>query len=551
MLCACSLLSLRHLILILCLSVHGAEVGESCDANSPSLLNYRSRLKEFHSKRIEAFPPHHFPFDPPFDATGCGMQPATVYVGFALVRLEGLDILTRTLSLFVWFRMFWYDPRLAYNGTDLRTDWDSNGMWLQLDPRGIWTPDLADINSVEFKPSAYGDVSAFVYDEHYASKEGYNVFYSRPGVLSTKCEVDLSWFPFDSHLCSLRVEPWAQGPRDITLQAISGKKAWETQMQLNNEEYKIESVKIKDPERTVYASIGSWPRLEVVLTLQRHPNYFVATAILPQALLSLLASFTFFLPAGNRVQFASTMLLVIFASLISFAGKRPPLRQMTWLEDFIAVTVVWSLLCIFFVILHDKWGNYVKGSSTPPSKDLTPPAMKRQDSDSLLIIQVASASASGASLSSWRALLPKRWFVDMLDAVIRVFLPSSVSVAMVHYWARLKSEREVDILDFAQDSMGVRLMVYSVIALVMVNMALVFLTTLSVVTLLYNWITAREASIPRASVPEETTASCQSQTALHAAVISVAEASGQEEAEVQPSGQEQVKVQQEEPVHAI
>ena len=41
-------------------------------------------------------------------ASSALLEPVTVEVGFFLNNFEGLNTMARTLSLFVWFRLWWY-----------------------------------------------------------------------------------------------------------------------------------------------------------------------------------------------------------------------------------------------------------------------------------------------------------------------------------------------------------------------------------------------------------------------------------------------------------
>jgi len=408
-----------------------------------------------------------------------------------------LDIMTRTLSLFVWFRLFWYEPRLAFNGTDLRADWDPASMWLQPDPHDLWIPDVSDIRGVKFGQAAFGDVQAFLHDEQFAAKAGYNVFYSRPGILQSKCEVDLTWFPFDSQQCTLDMQPWAQGPADILLRKAPAAVAWETKMEVKNEEYEVSNVNFHEPEKTSYASIGIWPSLKITLTLQRHPHYYVVTAIVPLALLALLASMSLWLPPQARTTFAVTVLLVMFATLISLAGLRPPVRQTTWLEGFTAVSVSWAILAISYSVMHDQFHLYFEERRERRKKQaeaqLGPTSRaSRGSEESIEIGGPISVFNFGHIISSAHvakrlAWLTPRRFMSVLDAGVRICLPGAYIVFLFNAWLGLKSERDFDILRLERASEEVGVLLYTLVVLVFLIGGLVLLTLCSVLAAVWQW----------------------------------------------------------------
>merc|ERR1719502_1826968 len=96
-------------------------------------------------------------------------------------------------------------------------NWDSRTDFLSAAPDDIWHPDTRLINALDYNWDELCDnVDANVYDSsgattvmtnHGALK--YNVFWSRPCVLKAKCEIKLEWFPFDTNVCPLQFEPWA------------------------------------------------------------------------------------------------------------------------------------------------------------------------------------------------------------------------------------------------------------------------------------------------------------------------------------------------------
>merc|ERR1719191_1244612 len=112
----------------------------------------------------------------------------------------------------------------------METHWDLRKDYLEVDTGKIWVPDTTLINSVDFNWGEACDLStkAFVYskgarfvsaaesldltkDEAHQGTEtpmGFNVMLLRPCVFKAKCDVDLSYYPFDQFVCPFTFQPW-------------------------------------------------------------------------------------------------------------------------------------------------------------------------------------------------------------------------------------------------------------------------------------------------------------------------------------------------------
>merc|ERR1711937_556938 len=99
----------------------------------------------------------------------------------------------------------------AYDGKELFGDkWNSAENYVAIDvvdgPNDIlWTPDIYCTNALGDPWSGFTGSGAYVYDSKYADLNNrtsrFNVFWSRPGSITTRCELNLSQFPFDTQEC--------------------------------------------------------------------------------------------------------------------------------------------------------------------------------------------------------------------------------------------------------------------------------------------------------------------------------------------------------------
>merc|ERR1719171_1862400 len=100
--------------------------------------------------------------------------------------------------------MRWYDDRLNFTGREtFGENWKPHLDYLPMDvvdgPREIlWTPDVYCTNTIADFWKDFAESGAYVYDKDYWLLNNvtvpFNVFWSRPGTIATKCSVDLKAF---------------------------------------------------------------------------------------------------------------------------------------------------------------------------------------------------------------------------------------------------------------------------------------------------------------------------------------------------------------------
>ena len=144
-----------------------------------------------------------------------------------------------------------------------------------------------------------------------------DVHYWVAGKLMTACVLDLTFFPFDAQACYYHINSWAYKSQSLVL-----KKRNETVDILNehNPQWKIVDSNVTEdlhfaPDGSVYTS------LIFTVHLQRKPQFYIFTMVMPCTLLSILALLMFCLPtaAGEKVSLGITVLLAfsVFQLLIA------------------------------------------------------------------------------------------------------------------------------------------------------------------------------------------------------------------------------------------
>lgn len=285
-------------------------------------------------------------------------------VAFLANKLVEVDHVAQTMTMVGWVRQYWFDPRLSYEGAaSLKQNlgdqsWDSKKDSLPVDPEEIWKPDVKLINALDFNWEELCDsVEAFVYDNSGAttvkvdggrSTMKYNVFYSRPCVLVTKCNVDLKWYPFDVNTCDLQFMPW----HDNFLHMHVASDYLESKISLPEFAVRIGAASVH-----LIKEWGGYPQADISFIIMRHGDYYVVNYICPVMLLVLLSWVSFFVPhaASDRLAYTLTLLLTLMAVNFITADKRPATDEDMWLDEYQTVTMVLVVIATFYSVMTMRY----------------------------------------------------------------------------------------------------------------------------------------------------------------------------------------------------
>ncbi|KAH0478492.1 MAG: uncharacterized protein KVP18_002161 [Porospora cf. gigantea A] len=128
------------------------------------------------------------------------MRPVRVGLALTVWKVHGIDYKKGELTLTVWLKMYWADPRLAYESYDLVPDWDSATMNVGAPLESVWYPDvqLNEVSSDVLQEETNFVYGVSIYDRHFMEAKKWNVAWSRQLVLTASCSLYLAAFPFDA-----------------------------------------------------------------------------------------------------------------------------------------------------------------------------------------------------------------------------------------------------------------------------------------------------------------------------------------------------------------
>ncbi|KAL3854940.1 hypothetical protein ACJMK2_014175 [Sinanodonta woodiana] len=254
------------------------------------------------------------------------------------------DNVQQSLTLTGWFTLKWTDYRLTWQPSSFGDIEEIHIM-----PSEIWKPEviidnlLADIgvindDNLQLTVTNTGDV-----------------LWEPPGLYTTHCEIDITYYPFDRQKCIIEMTSWSLTKDQLELDLASDNI--DTEDLRTNGEWIIVSTSVRDrdlldnkPDGTVVTS----SQLDFILVIERRPAFYAINFILPIILSSFLSCVVFLVPiqAGEKVSYILTMILAI-AVLLTLIADSLPHTSLTAsvLGIYLAITMFLSVLCALITVL--------------------------------------------------------------------------------------------------------------------------------------------------------------------------------------------------------
>lgn len=268
----------------------------------------------------------------------------TVNVSLSLLTVNDLDVKTQTLSTTGWLTVGWQDDRLTWNAA---TYPDVSHVYT-LDSE-VWKPELFIDNSLD-------DVS-ILQDSNVMFKvlrDG-AVEWKLPRIFTTFCNVDVTYYPFDTQNCVIEITSWAYTVDELSLRA--------TRESVNIEDIKphgewtilsssIETRELQETKEN--GDVEKFSQLDFYIKMKRKSNYYISSVLLPVILTSYLNIFVFLLPvdSGEKVGFILTVLLALAVLLTLVSDSIPSTSINTSiLSVYLAVTLCLGVVCCLLTVL--------------------------------------------------------------------------------------------------------------------------------------------------------------------------------------------------------
>ncbi|KAF6208117.1 hypothetical protein GE061_016567 [Apolygus lucorum] len=202
------------------------------------------------------------------------------------------------MSMNVFITLRWYDDKLKWNPVN----YDGISK-LHVADHEIWDPDVFIMNSAA--GNNIGNAICFVFNDGL-------VTWHPPAQFSTFCELDLTKWPFDRHICSFGVGSFAY----FSEVNFTAKNLPDIETHWNvRSEWKISEI-----TRTYKEN-----RIIYTITVERYGSSYTSTVILPAVALVLMTLAVFWLPfqAQERFLLSSISIVLLCINLVFISYKLP------------------------------------------------------------------------------------------------------------------------------------------------------------------------------------------------------------------------------------
>ncbi|XP_069953837.1 neuronal acetylcholine receptor subunit alpha-2-like isoform X2 [Cherax quadricarinatus] len=255
---------------------------------------------------------------------------ATTAVRFR-ITLKHFDMIEEEQALMVdsWIVNEWFDPRLVWVAKDHK-----NISKLAFPYNMIWKPDLDVYNSAKVgEPPSFSDTLLIVFNNG-------RVLFVPPMRLQFSCVMDLTYWPHDSHNCTLIIGSWVHDGFAIDPQIMDDKPeidipvlVTESGRNLTRGSWELVEANMTRDVQRYECCPEPYVTIRVSILVTRNAPAYAWTVKLPAVGLSILTFVLFLLPpcAGEKIIFGGLCLIldVLFlaytSNVITHAPSHTPL----------------------------------------------------------------------------------------------------------------------------------------------------------------------------------------------------------------------------------
>eukprot|EP00057_Strongylocentrotus_purpuratus_P015260 XP_011669734.1 PREDICTED: neuronal acetylcholine receptor subunit alpha-9-like [Strongylocentrotus purpuratus] len=269
--------------------------------------------------------------------------PIEVIINFYLFSIIDLDTKNGILHGISFLNLLWHDHRLVWSPED-----HGNISLVSVPLNSVWTPPLQMFN----RAGSGQTQSPFQTDGNRVQVWANGTAYMQSNMyFSTICSVLLVEFPFDEHNCGVGFFPL--GINSVYIKFIPGLAL---SLANYNAEWRVNAMESEASEKQDAFSGKRTPFLDIVIFLERQPNFYLRNILCPLVLFIILAFSTFWIPikSGERVSASLSLVLgnTVFQIIITDIMPRTsnpadePLIVYFCVSSFALITAitVWSML---------------------------------------------------------------------------------------------------------------------------------------------------------------------------------------------------------------
>ncbi|KAL0974088.1 hypothetical protein UPYG_G00215240 [Umbra pygmaea] len=267
-----------------------------------------------------------------------------VTLQITLSQIKDMDERNQVLIAYLWIRQTWHDAYLRWN----KDDYDGLEV-IRIPSSLVWRPDLVLYNKADDDFSGPMDTNVVL-------RYNGEITWDAPAITQSSCDVDVSYFPFDSQECNLTFGSWTYNGNqvDITMGMDSG----DLSDFVENVEWECHGMPATKNVIMYGCCSDPYPDITYTVLLQRRSSFYIFNLLLPCFLISFLAPLGFYLPAdsGEKVSLGVTVLLALTVFQLMVAESMPPSESVPLIGKYYIATMTMitasTALTIFIMNIH-------------------------------------------------------------------------------------------------------------------------------------------------------------------------------------------------------
>ncbi|KAK1168398.1 5-hydroxytryptamine receptor 3A-like [Acipenser oxyrinchus oxyrinchus] len=226
-------------------------------------------------------------------------EPTHINLSINIKEIIGVDEKTHILITFIAVRQLWFNEFLV---------WDPNEFdgldHVTVPVEFIWTPDFYIYEFVGEDLSPFTPYLSLHHDG--------KVIHDKPIRAVTSCNLDIFYFPFDTHSCILTFGLYLHTVNDVGLGLLlPSEQLLKDSLQSLGNRGEWELLNITGNPVPFHSRTENWAMCVFTVKIRRRPIMYLIKLVIPSALLVLLDIMSFFLPihSVDRCAFKVTLLL--------------------------------------------------------------------------------------------------------------------------------------------------------------------------------------------------------------------------------------------------
>ncbi|ELU10286.1 hypothetical protein CAPTEDRAFT_201263 [Capitella teleta] len=283
---------------------------------------------------------------PVFNST----QTITVNLGLTLTQIFDMDEKNQVLTVNVWLDQSWKDDKLQWNPEQY-----GGVKVIRIPCDFVWLPDIVLYNSVDDYSEPYMRSLAML------SHDGM-IFWPPIVKFRSSCKVDITYFPFDDQICSMKMGSWAYD--GLQVDVTNNSDSVDLSNYIDNGEWQLIHAKAVRNVKFYSCCPEPFPDVTFWFHLRRRTTYYTFNIIIPCAILSVLTLGGFLLPAdsGEKVSLGLTVLLAFSVFMLLIAENMPATSEFVpliglYLTVIMAMTSASVVFSVFVLHIHHKGGR--------------------------------------------------------------------------------------------------------------------------------------------------------------------------------------------------